>query len=90
MNRHSIDNGRLAVQLDGARYCLADLAQRGLHIIRVELGTLPDPLVVLDAPYLEPGGLTGGRKRIEIRNGARRETYATRHMECQVEWEVPA
>lgn len=89
MTNRSIANIRLAVQLEDVRYCLADLAQRGLQIIRVELGTLPVPLVVLDAPYAQPGGLIGGRKRIDNRNGRRAETYATRHLDCQVEWEVP-
>ena len=90
MTTRSINNGRLAVQLDDARYCLADLSQRKLAIKTVAFGVLPVPLIVIDAPHLKPGGLEGGRKRITNQNGRHTETYATRHMDCQVEWEVPA
>ncbi len=79
-------NGKLAVQMEDATHCLADLARRGLRIATVEIGKLPKPRIVLDAPYLEPGGLKGGM----MRSSDKRTCYATDHRHCQVEWEVPA
>ena len=80
-------NGRLAAQMEDARHCLADLAQRGLHIISVEIGGMPKkPRIRLDAPWPEPGGLIGG----EIVTTPRKRRYATVLHHCQVEWEVPA
>lgn len=87
----SMNNGRLAVQMEDARYCLADLAQRGLSILSIKIGSMRSkPIIVLDAPYITPGGLEGGRMRFSVRSGLRTETYATQHCGCQVEWEVPA
>lgn len=77
-------NGKLAVQMEDANHCLADLARRGLRIASVEIGKLPKPRIVLDAPYLEPGGLKGGL----LRSSNKRTRYATDHKLCQVEWEV--
>ncbi|MEJ1358306.1 MAG: hypothetical protein RPU42_14460 [Candidatus Sedimenticola sp. (ex Thyasira tokunagai)] len=83
----STQNGRLAAQMDDARYCLADLAQRGLRIISVEVGRLPGkPRIKLDAPWPEPGGLMGG----EIVTTPKSKRFAADHHHCQVEWEVPA
>lgn len=90
MNTTTNHNGRLAVQIEDARACLADLARLGLHIDRVEIGRLPLPRIVLDAPWPTPGGLEGGLKATTSRGGQRIHTYATRLHECQVEWEVPA
>ncbi|MEE9357349.1 hypothetical protein [Candidatus Vondammii sp. HM_W22] len=88
MNR-STHNGRLAVQMEDAHHCLADLAKRGLSIRQVEVGLMPIPRIILDASYLELGGLKGGIKCIK-RNGIRTDVYATQHQRCQIEWEVPA
>jgi hypothetical protein len=86
MNNNPHHNGRLAVQMEDATYCLADLARRGLRIVTVEIGKLPKPRIVLDAPYITPGGLKGGL----MRSSNKRTCYATDHQRCQVEWEVPA
>lgn len=80
-------NGRLAVQLDDARVCLADLARRGAHVLSVQLGGKPCPLILLARP---PRGLQGGTIRISGGHGPRIETLATRHLDCQLEWRVDA
>ncbi|WP_241084853.1 hypothetical protein [Candidatus Vondammii sp. HM_W22] len=85
MNRPTC-NGRLVAQMEDALRCITKLAQRGLAIARVELGTLPRPRIIIDAPYLEPGGLKGGMLRIN----PEKITYATDYEHCQVEWEVSA
>jgi hypothetical protein len=85
-NTNPTHNGRLAVQMEDARYCLADLARRGLRIASVEIGRLPKPRITLDAPYLQPAGLQGGM----VHRTDKRTRYATDHKCCQVEWEVPA
>lgn len=87
---YAINNGKLAVQIEDVRYCLADLSQRKLPISRVVFGELPIPLVFINAPYLTPGGLEGERGAIRYRDGSRIETYAVDHKGCRVVWEVPA
>ncbi|MEJ1417007.1 MAG: hypothetical protein RPU91_07915 [Candidatus Sedimenticola sp. (ex Thyasira tokunagai)] len=85
--KSSTQNGRLAAQMDDARYCLADLAQRGLRISSVEIGQQKHkPRIRLDAPWEEPGGLAGGM----IFTSPAITRYATDLHHCQVEWEVPA
>lgn len=87
---YQINNGKLAAQIEDVRFCLADLSRRKLPILRVVFGELPEPLILIGAPYLSPGGLEGERKGISYRDGQRIETYATDHQGCHVVWEVPA
>ncbi|MEJ1381369.1 MAG: hypothetical protein RPT95_10450 [Candidatus Sedimenticola sp. (ex Thyasira tokunagai)] len=80
-------NGRLAAQLNDVLHCLADLDQRGLRIAGFEIGKLKHkPRIRLEAPWVEPGGLTGGM----IFTNPAITRYATDLHHCQVEWEVPA
>ena len=82
MTRTSRQNGRLAVQLEDAARCLADLAARGANVKGVHVGLHPRPLINVDRP---PRDLHGGTVRIR----ANSRTYAALHMGCQVEWRTP-
>lgn len=81
------NNGKLAVQMEDARFCLADLAQRGAQIESIELGVLPTPRITIARPVrglkAEVIGIEGGITK-------RTETWAANHMECHIEWKQPA
>lgn len=83
------NNKIIAKKLDSVRYCLAELARRGLSIIDIQIGDRK-PLITIQGFNDKPGGLKGGTLMRITESGRHWETFATELEGCQVQWKVAA
>tara|TARA_R110000772_G_scaffold134846_4_gene243543 strand:- start:174 stop:440 length:267 start_codon:yes stop_codon:yes gene_type:complete len=83
------NNNIIAKKLQDVNYCLAELAQRGLSIVGIEIRDRK-PVITIDSYHKEPGGLKGGFLTRISEHGRHWETYATEVQGCQVEWRISA
>lgn len=82
-------NGRMAVQIEDALQCAAELAKHGILLEKIEIGVIAKPRITIKRPP-KRARLTSGVIRVKGHATGRTETHAAPIHRCQVEWEVQA